>query len=105
MNISGGAVLMKVNRTNSRSVAPLGPLGNEARTNGSPGLMPSGAATDQTQLSGLGMYLAAALSGSPAHLAKLGNLNAAVGSGQYRVDAGVVSESIIQHSLLFSAAW
>ena len=65
------------------------------------------AASDQVQLSSLGRYLAAALDGSAALVAKLSELQSAVSSGQYRVDAYAVSGSIIQHRIQFGgpATW
>jgi len=44
-------------------------------------------------------YLASALNGSPAQVAKVSELSAAVSSGSYQVDAHAVSGSIIQHSI------
>ena len=63
--------------------------------------------TDRAQLTNLSSYLASALSGSAAHVAKLAKLAAAVSSGQYRVDSYAVSGSIIQHAIEFggSAYW
>ncbi len=63
--------------------------------------------TDRAQLSNLSSYLASALSGSVAHVAKLAKLAAAVSSGQYQVDSYAVSGSIIQHAIEFggSAFW
>jgi hypothetical protein len=57
------------------------------------------------QISSLSAYLTAAGSGSPGHVAKLNGLSVAVNNGGYKVNAGAVSEGIIQHSLLFGAAW
>lgn len=59
------------------------------------------AASDRAQLSGLSGYLASALAGSPAHLAKMSDLIAAVSGGRYQVDASAVSGSIIQHGIEF----
>jgi hypothetical protein len=61
-------------------------------------------ASDRAQLSNLGTYLASALSGSPAHVAKLSELGAAVSSERYQVDAYVLSGSIIQHGIEFGGA-
>jgi flagellar biosynthesis anti-sigma factor FlgM len=60
--------------------------------------------SDQVQLSSLSTYLASALSGSPAHVAKVNELGEALSSGRYQVDAHAVSGSIIQHSIEFGAA-
>jgi hypothetical protein len=49
-------------------------------------------------------FTASALRGSPAHVAKVSRLSAAVSAGQYQVDAYAVSGSIIQHSIEFGAA-
>ena len=56
-------------------------------------------ATDKIQLSTLGAHLSAAQGNSPAQLAKLSHLTAAVGSGAYQVDAQVLSESLIASHL------
>lgn len=60
--------------------------------------------SDQAQLSNLTSYLTSALIGSPAHVAKLSELGTAVLSEQYKVDAYVVSGSIIQHGIEFGGA-
>ncbi len=59
------------------------------------------AALDRIQLSNLSAHLAAALGNSPGHVTKLAGLTAAVFGGGYRVDASVVSDGIIRHSLQF----
>jgi flagellar biosynthesis anti-sigma factor FlgM len=59
------------------------------------------APSDQVQLTGMSRYLAAALNGSPAQVAKVSELGAAVSSGKYRVDADAVSGSLIQHAIEF----
>jgi len=97
---------MKVSQTNNKSIAGLArALAAPVR----PGSLAAGLtapeASDQSQISNLSTYLAAAMSGSPAHVAKLVALGTAVASGQYKVDSGVVSERLIQHSLFFSGAW
>jgi anti-sigma28 factor (negative regulator of flagellin synthesis) len=83
------------------SVAPAGPAGT-----GSASKQPvqSSEPSDRAQISGLGSYLASALSGSPAHAAKLSELGAAVSKGQYQVDAYAVSGSIIQSSIEFGGS-
>lgn len=58
--------------------------------------------SDHVQLSNMSQYLADAMDGSPAHLQMLSNLQNAVGTGQYQVDANTVSGSIIQHSIRLS---
>jgi hypothetical protein len=52
-------------------------------------------AADEIQLSTLGAHLSAAQGNSPAQLAKLSYLTAAVGSGTYHVDAQTLSGSVI----------
>src|SRR5271166_824731 len=94
---------MKVTQTNNKSIAGLARASGTALVR--PGNLTAGStaeAGDQLQISNLSTYLAAAMSGSPAHVAKLSALSTAVASGQYKADAGVVSEGLIQHSLLFS---
>jgi flagellar biosynthesis anti-sigma factor FlgM len=67
-------------------------------------LVASGAPTDSVQLSQLSSYLASALSGSPAQVAKLSELGTAVSTGQYHVDADALSGSLIQHSIEFGGS-
>ncbi len=98
---------MKISGSNSKSTSELGR---------SAAVGPAGAGTaseqparptpvsDRAQISSLGSYLAAALNGSPAHVAKVSELGAAVSNGQYQVDAHAVSGSIIQHSIEFGGA-
>jgi flagellar biosynthesis anti-sigma factor FlgM len=98
---------MEITRSDPKSTSGLdrtsgaGPAGT-----GSASKQPAGqeVASDQVQLSNLSSYLASALSGSPAHVAKVSELGAAVSSGKYRVDAKAVSGSIIQHSIEFGGA-
>jgi anti-sigma28 factor (negative regulator of flagellin synthesis) len=68
----------------------------------SPGMKPL--ANDQAQLTNLSAYLASAQSNSPARLERLTHLSAAVSNGQYHVDAGVVSNRIIEDSFSARAA-
>lgn len=62
------------------------------------------AQSDQVQLSSLSAYLASAISGSPAHVAKMSELSATVSAGQYHVDSYAVSGNIIQHAIEFGGA-
>jgi anti-sigma28 factor (negative regulator of flagellin synthesis) len=98
---------MKVTQTNNKSIGGLARAWGTVP--GRPGNSTAGAAAaetrDQLQISNLSTYLAASISGSPAHVAKLSALGTAVSTGQYKVNAGVVSEGLIQHSLLFGGAW
>lgn len=98
---------MKVTQTNNKSIAGLARSVDMAPTGQSKLAGTAGQAdvTDQTEISNLSAYLAAAISGSPAHVAKVSALGEAVSSREYSVDAGAVSEDIIQHSILFSGAW
>ncbi len=97
---------MKVTQTNDKSIAGLvHALGTVPARQGNSAASSAAAEGDQSQISNLSTYLAAALSGSPAHVAKLSALGTAVAGGEYKVDAGVVSEGLIQHSLLFGGAW
>jgi anti-sigma28 factor (negative regulator of flagellin synthesis) len=104
---SSAILSMKVTQTNNKSIAGLDRAANAAsgRTGSLPEASAQAGAGDQTQISRLSTYLAAAMSGSPMHVAKLSALGAAVSSGQYNVDASAVSNGVIQHSLLFSGAW
>ena len=96
---------MRINDPNGR---PLSALGSEVARAGRSGRVASPAASpsapDQAQLSNLGAYLTAALDDSAARLEKLSSLAAAVLTNGYQVDAPVVSDSIIRHSLQFGGA-
>lgn len=100
---------MKVTNNSTNSLAPSGRSreaaaarpGNSTEADSKAGGSPS----DRAQLSKLSGYLSAALSGSASHNAKVSALGAAVSNGDYSVDASAVSESIIQHRLLFGGAW
>lgn len=97
---------MKISRSGPNNsfqlqpATPAGPSGVISASKRTPGSEP----TDQAQLSTLSSYLAAALSGSPAHVAKLAELSTAVSNGQYHVDAYSVSGSVIQHSIEFGGS-
>jgi len=98
---------MKVSQTNTKSIAGLSRSSEGASAGpGKAAAAPAQAeAADQTEISRLSTYLAAAMSGSPAHAAKVSSLGQAVCNSEYQVDASAVSEDIIQHSMLFSGAW
>jgi anti-sigma28 factor (negative regulator of flagellin synthesis) len=98
---------MKITQTNNKSIAGSARVLSAAPAGAGNGAARSAAveASDQSQISNLSTYLAAAMSGSPTLVAKLSALGTAVASGQYKVDSSVLSEGIIQHSLLFSGAW
>jgi flagellar biosynthesis anti-sigma factor FlgM len=98
---------MKISRSDSQSTSALGRTPGAASTGGSSGpksATAQNAISDQAQLSSLSAYLAAALDGSAAQVAKVNELTAAVSSGQYQVNANAVSESLIQHSLVFGGS-
>lgn len=59
---------------------------------------PASAATDGVQLSNLAL-MAAAFQDTPTHIAKLTSLSATVSSGGYQVEAGVLSNSMIEASM------
>jgi anti-sigma28 factor (negative regulator of flagellin synthesis) len=94
---------VKINDPNGRAVT-LGrsqgvtPIGDPKPRSGAGASKPS---TDRVQLSNLGAQMAAAYNDSPAHVAKLSSLTATVSSGSYQVDAGVLSNSIIEANLQF----
>jgi|SRR5579864_2290976 len=98
---------MKISNSEGRPVSGLGcssgagPASESGRGTGpvSPPLT-----TDRVQLSGLSAHLASAQGNSEAHFNKLSSLAAAVLNGGYQVDARVVSDSIIRHSLQFGGA-
>jgi hypothetical protein len=98
---------MKISDPNGKPLSGLGvsqtvgPAGDVLRA---PAPAIRATAPDRFQLSNLSAQLAAAFSSSPAHLAKLAGLSAAVLGGGYRVDASLVSNSIIRHSLQFGGA-
>ena len=93
ISVSEGKPLSGLERSNgagtankgARSTAPAGPS----------------LRADRVQLSNLSAHLTASLGGSSAHLQKLSSLASAALNGGYQVDAGVVSDSIIRHSLQF----
>jgi flagellar biosynthesis anti-sigma factor FlgM len=91
-----------VGTTVSAAKQPVGQTASDPAASDSAASDP--AASDKVQLSNLSGYLASALAGSPAHVAKVGELSAAVSSGKYQVDANAVSGSIIQHSIEFGGA-
>jgi hypothetical protein len=93
---------MKIRDSNGRANAVAGASGLPSGANAEPPPAPSGpAATDGVQLSNLAM-MAAAFHDSPNHIAKLSSLGAAVSSGGYQVDAGVLSNSLIEASMQLS---
>jgi hypothetical protein len=98
---------MKINRSETR---PPSGLGNTAgalpasKSGGGTGPEALPLAADRVQLSNLSASLTAATGDSAAHLEKLSALAAVALSGGYQVDAGVVSDSIIRHSLQFGGA-
>ncbi|MGB6944008.1 MAG: flagellar biosynthesis anti-sigma factor FlgM [Bryobacteraceae bacterium] len=98
---------MKISGSNPKSTSGLGR--SAAAGPAGPGTVPTQRAgqtqvSDRAQISSLGSYLASALNGSPAHVAKVNELGAAVSNGRYQVDAHAVSGSIIQHSIEFGGA-
>jgi len=62
------------------------------------------AGSDHIQLTNLSSYLASAQSNSPARLERLSHLSASVSDGSYQVNAGVVSDRIIEDSFSARAA-
>jgi flagellar biosynthesis anti-sigma factor FlgM len=93
---------MHISRPNSEPASGLNPAPSVAPPDGnspSQQAVRPDAISDSAQLSALGGILASALQGSPAHVAKVSELGAAVSSGRYRVDANAVSGSIIDYSL------
>lgn len=93
---------MKISDASGQPVSGLGPLPRPAGNgrNSNPGA--NAVAGDQIQLSNL---LARLLDGGASeHLTKLARLASAVGTGQYHVDANVVSAGIIEHSLALGSA-
>jgi anti-sigma28 factor (negative regulator of flagellin synthesis) len=88
---------MKIQGSSGRSTAA-GAISGASPTNkaGQPSAVASAgsAETDQIQLSNLAQF-AAASDESSSHVAKLSSLSATVSSGRYQVEAGVLSNSII----------
>lgn len=98
--------LMRIPSPNNQPSSALGQLsaavaGNAISAPGPQATQQQGSdqSTDNVQLSKMSSYLSNAVDGSPAHLQKLSDLQAAVGTGQYQVDALHISGSIIQHSI------
>ena len=56
------------------------------------------ASGDRAQLTSLSAFIAAAQSNSPERLARMSRLTAAVSNGGYHVDAGLLSNRIIEDS-------
>jgi flagellar biosynthesis anti-sigma factor FlgM len=96
---------MKISRSDPKTTAALNPSADVVPAGSAAPSKPGqqAAASDRVQLSSLNGHLASALSGSPAHAAKLSELDAALSSGQYHMDAYAVSGSLIQHSIEFGA--
>jgi hypothetical protein len=92
---------MKIPDSNGRANAVSGPSGSPSEAKAVPSPAPPSAATDGVQLSNLAL-MAAASHGSPTHVAKLSSLSATVSSGGYQVEAGVLSNSIIEASMQMS---
>jgi len=95
---------MNISRLDSKSIADLQqPAGVDPAGLSGASQQPAtqNAASDQVQLTSMSHYLAAALNGSPAQVAKVSELSTAVASGEYRVDAYAVSGSLIQHAIEF----
>ena len=95
---------MKISDPNRTAItlgrsAGITPAGDAGRRPGTPASKQS---ADRVQLSHLSAQMSAAYSDSPAHVAKLSSLTATVSSGSYQVDAGVLSNSIIDASLGYS---
>jgi hypothetical protein len=92
---------MKIRDANGRANAVAGASGLAPAAKLGPPLPPVSAATDGVELSNLAL-MAAADHDSPNHVARLSSLNATVSSGGYEVEAGVLSNSIIEASLHLS---
>jgi len=93
---------MRIRDLNGRANAVAGPSGLSLAANaGPPPAAPGPGATDGVQLSNLAL-MAAAFHDSPTHMARLSSLNATVSSGGYQVEAGVLSNSLIEASMRLS---
>ncbi len=93
---------MKIRGDSGRANAVGRSSGISSAGESGPAPTPSGAgATDGVQLSNLSL-MAAAYHDSPNHIARLSSLNATVTSGGYQVEAGVLSNSIIEASMQLS---
>jgi len=94
---------MKVNQPNTTPASGLTqppaskPVKDNRQASGAAG------ASDHVQLSNLSAHLTASFSGSPSKMNRMSVLTAAVSGGSYHVDAAVVSHSIIQDTLRFTA--
>jgi anti-sigma28 factor (negative regulator of flagellin synthesis) len=60
---------------------------------------------DQVQLSGLSALAAVVSTDSPEDLAKISSLTATISSGAYQIEAGVLSNRIIEASLIPGQAY
>ena len=94
---------MKISDPNARlmSTAASAPVAGVAVDARSKNRAAAIAQSDHIQLSQLSEHLDP--SNSPAHLQKLAQLEGAVSSGSYQVDAGVVSNAVIQYALQYGA--
>jgi hypothetical protein len=92
---------MKIRGANGRASGVTGPSGlSSAGQAGPPPAPPAAGPTDGVQLSNLAQM--AAFHDSPTHIARLSSLSATVSSGGYQVEAGVLSNSIIEASMQLS---
>lgn len=98
---------MKVNNPTGAPLSGVGKTGGGGKISSDSGQPSSGYGlmwADRVQLSNLSAHLAAARGDSNEHVAKLSALSTTLSQGNYRVDANVVSDSIIRHSLQFGGA-
>ena len=99
--------IIKINNPSGTSLTGVGQSGGAGRISSERG--PAGGTfepftSDRVQLSNLSAHLAAARGDSKEHIAKLSALTTGFYQGHYQVDANVVSDSIIGHSLQFGGA-
>jgi hypothetical protein len=97
---------MKISLTSPKSTAGVNPalgVGPAGPASFSPASMQPSSPPDEILLSRLASYLFAAVNGSPAHVAKLSELNTDIALGKYQPDAFAVSGGIIQHTIEFGA--
>ena len=100
---------MKINNSEGRPVPGLGRSNAAAPARESEGGAITGPGKsslegDRVQLSNLSANLTATLSDSAAHSTKLSALSSAVSIGGYHVDAGIVGDGLIRHSLQFGGS-
>lgn len=93
---------MKITDPNGRSVSvgPSNPKSVEGGGGWRSGYGGASRNSDEVALSGLSGLVAAVSADSPGYVAKLSSLTATISNGTYQIDAGMLSNHIIEASLI-----